>query len=106
MSGGLEQDQGLDRVSLLHRLGSKKNLATFCRRENPLSGRERQLRLDALHVSPSEQNGIKKARLHFSTTADREDGEIEEYFGQLWWFPKTPLTPRVNHHTSTLFWIR
>jgi hypothetical protein len=36
---------------------------------------------------------------------DKEDGEIESLFGQLWWVPKSP-TARVSQALLMACWVR
>jgi hypothetical protein len=37
-------------------------------------------------------------------SAEDDEGVIEEYFGQLWWIPRSP-PPRVNQRSPHLLWI-
>jgi hypothetical protein len=80
------------------------------RKRIPLSGRGGTPRLDKLQVASCGGKGNRKLRgAHVSYRSlgeeDIEEGEIESFFGQLWWFPKSP-SPRVRHSTPNLFWVR
>jgi hypothetical protein len=45
-------------------------------------------------------SGGGRVSVRHRTVGVKEDGEIEEFFGQMWWFLSTPQ-PRVNQSPIT-----